>query len=77
MRAIASFDVVCEAAEALLAEGVEPTTVAVQERIGGGSFTTVKKHLTAWAELRAEATAATPAAPAELLSKVQELGRVL
>lgn len=77
MRAIASFEAVSEAADALVVGGIEPSILAVQERIGGGSFTTVKKHLTAWAELRAEQAAATPAAPTELLGKTQEFGRAL
>lgn len=77
MRAIASFDVVCEAADALMVEGLEPSTLAVQERIGGGSFTTVKKHLVAWAELRAKAAANATAVPVELLGKAQEFGRSL
>ena len=41
MRAIASVDAVSDAANSLLLEGLEPNTLVVQERIGGGSFFTV------------------------------------
>ncbi|MGO0063941.1 DNA-binding protein (plasmid) [Brevibacillus fluminis] len=46
------------AAEAIFAEGKEPTQVLVRERLGGGSFTTISAALKDW---RAERKA--PAAP--------------
>jgi len=35
-------------ADQLQAGGTEPTIIMVQERIGGGSYTTVKRYLDAW-----------------------------
>ena len=77
MREIASLEAVCETADTLVAEGLEPSIVAVQTRIGGGSYSTVKKHLTAWAEKRAKAALSTPAVPTEVTTKAQEFGRVV
>lgn len=77
MREIASFELVSDAAEALLLEGVEPSIVNVQKRIGGGSYSTVKKHLAAWAEKRAKDAAAVSSVPTEVLAKAQEFGRTL
>lgn len=77
MREIASYELVCEAANALVVDGGEPSIVAVQSRIGGGSYSTVKKHLAAWAEQRAKETITVPAIPAEVLAKTQELGRAV
>lgn len=77
MREIASFEVVSDAAEALLLEGVEPSIVNVQKRIGGGSYSTVKKHLAAWAEKHAKDAAAVSSVPTEVLAKAQEFGRTL
>lgn len=37
-----------KAADTLLAEGVEPTVITLQERIGGGSYITIKRHLSVW-----------------------------
>lgn len=77
MREIASFELVSDAAEALLLEGVEPSIVNVQKRIGGGSYSTVKKHLAAWAEKHARDAAAVSSVPTEVLAKAQEFGRTL
>lgn len=35
-------------ADHLVAAGTEPTIITVQERIGGGSYTTIKRYLDAW-----------------------------
>jgi predicted RNase H-like nuclease (RuvC/YqgF family) len=43
------------AAEALVAEGVEPTSSAVREKLGGGSFSTICATLKTWRADRAEA----------------------
>lgn len=56
-RAIVTREAVFAIADALTAEGVDPTTIGVQERIGGGSYSTVKKFLDAWKEQRAPAPA--------------------
>lgn len=47
-RAIVTQALVNEAADALAATGEEPSIIAVQERIGGGSYTTVKRFLATW-----------------------------
>ncbi|HLP43602.1 MAG TPA: DNA-binding protein [Fibrobacteria bacterium] len=58
-------------AEAIMAEGATPALVAVRERIGGGSYTTVKKFLDAWFAKRAAADGARP----ELPESVEKKGR--
>lgn len=45
-------ELVDRAAEELRREGQEPTIILVQERVGGGSYTTVKKHLDLWKTAR-------------------------
>src|SRR6266545_5165017 len=47
-RAIVTQAAVVEAADALAAAGEEPTIITVQGRIGGGSYTTVKRYLEEW-----------------------------
>ena len=47
-RAIVTQGLVFEAADALVVAGTEPSIIDVQERIGGGSYTTVKRFLEAW-----------------------------
>lgn len=75
MKEIANYTAVCEAANTLISEGVEPSILAVQSRIGRGSYTTVKKHLMIWAEQRAKEVSTVPAMPAEILGKAQDFGR--
>ncbi|MEL5849802.1 MAG: DNA-binding protein [Candidatus Igneacidithiobacillus chanchocoensis] len=59
-RQIVTPDAVAAAAESLIAEGVEPSIIAVQARVGGGSYSTVKKFLDVWKQQR-EAAAVQPA----------------
>ena len=47
-RTIVTQAAVVEAADTLDATGEEPTIITVQERIGGGSYTTVKRYLEEW-----------------------------
>ena len=47
-KKIVTEDLVVQAAQALTDESVEPTTKKVQERIGGGSFSTVQRYLEPW-----------------------------
>lgn len=37
-----------ETADALVATGEEPSIITVQARIGGGSYTTIKRYLDVW-----------------------------
>lgn len=57
-KAIVTREAVFEAADALAATGDDPSILAVQGRIGGGSYSTVKRFLDAWKAERK------PAAPA-------------
>lgn len=45
---IATPQAVFSACEALASEGVRPSILLVQQRLGGGSYSTVKRHLDAW-----------------------------
>lgn len=76
-RQIVTQQAVTEAAEALIVEGAEPSIVAVQARIGGGSYSTVKKCLDVWKQQRAEAATAAPDTPAEVQAKGQEFARIV
>lgn len=76
-RQIVTQNAVTEAAEALIVEGAEPSIVAVQARIGGGSYSTVKKFLDVWKQQRAEAATAAPETPAEVQAKGQEFARIV
>ena len=76
-RQIVTQQAVTDAAEALIVEGAEPSIVAVQARIGGGSYSTVKKCLDVWKQERAEAATAAPETPAEVQAKGQEFARIV
>src|SRR4051812_45508923 len=47
-KALVTEEAVFAAADALLADDQQPSIIAVQERIGGGSYSTVKRYLDAW-----------------------------
>lgn len=76
-RQIVTQQAVNEAAEGLIVEGSEPSIVAVQSRIGGGSYSTVKRCLDVWKQARAEAATAAPDTPPEVQAKGQEFARVV
>lgn len=57
---LATKETVYEACARLAAEGVKPTLLLVRERIGGGSYTTVQRHLDAWLAEQAQAAVADP-----------------
>lgn len=71
-RRLADDELVAQTAETILAEGGEPSIKAVQSRIGGGSYTTVKRSLDAWRENRSMAGAAAQTMPPELQGRAQE-----
>lgn len=54
-KEIATKEFVFAAADQLLNDGVAVTIKSVQSRVGGGSFTTVKRYLDEWITLRGEA----------------------
>jgi chromosome segregation ATPase len=76
-RQIVTQHAVNEAAEALILEGSEPSILAVQSRIGGGSYSTVKRFLDVWKQERAEAATAAPDTPPEVQAKGQEFARAV
>lgn len=76
-RQIVTQHAVNQAAEALITEGAEPSIVAVQARIGGGSFSTVKRFLDVWKLQRTEAATAAPDTPSEVQAKGQEFASIV
>ena len=76
-RAIVTEEAVAEVAQQLADAGEEPSIIRVQAVIGGGSFSTVKKHLDAWKAQRQVAAAAPVVAPSEIMQRAAEFGRLL
>ena len=76
-KVVATQELVFEAARSLAAEGLEPSMLTVQARIGGGSYTTIKRHLDAWKDQQAPAAQESIKAPDFVLEKSAELGGVL
>lgn len=68
---------VAAAAEAIAAEGAEPTIKAVLARLGSGSETTILKHLRTWRAKRPASQAAAPELPTHIAASLSaELARV-
>ena len=76
-RQIVTSERVAEIANALVLEGQEPSIVAVQAQIGGGSYSTVKRYLDVWRQERAEAAASAPDMPSEIAAKGSEFARAV
>ncbi len=76
-KVVATQELVFEAARAVAAEGLEPSMLTVQARIGGGSYTTIKRHLDAWKDQQATAAQESIKVPDFVLEKSAELGGVL
>lgn len=76
-RPIVTQSAVNAAAAALVADGAEPSIVAVQSRIGGGSFTTIKRCLDVWRQEQATATPSAPDLPAEVQARGNDLVRAV
>lgn len=74
-KQIATEQLVFEAAAAIQANGQAPTIVKVQEFIGAGSYTTIKRHLDAWTQSQAVAEAVE--LPEAVAARSAELGRAL
>lgn len=74
-KQIATEAAVFAAAEALAAEGVEPSLTSVQARTGG-SYTTVKRHLEAW-ETKRKGELAAVDLPAEIEARGREFVQAL
>ena len=75
-KAIVTREAVFEAADALTEAGSDPSILAVQGRIGGGSYSTVKRYLDAW---KAEQKSAAPIieVPPDVAARGEELVRSL
>ncbi len=76
-RQIVTQQAVTEIADALAAEGLDPSILAVQSRIGGGSYSTVKRYLDAWKQERAQVHAAATDTPPAIQSKGQEFAHAV
>ena len=76
-RQIVTQQAVNEVANALVAEGLDPSILAVQSRIGGGSYSTVKRYLDAWKQERAAVSAGAVATPAAIQAKGQEFAQAV
>ena len=74
-RPVATQELVTAAAESVLAEGGEPSILTVQARIGGGSYSTVKRYLDLWRQQRQAAEQAAPPLPAELEARALDFAR--
>ena len=72
-RTLVTAEAVASAAAALIAAGQEPTIIAVQQRVGGGSFTTIKRELDAWRAARQMPSA--PPLPEQLATQVTDFAR--
>lgn len=66
-KTIATQEAVWGAADALWAEGLEPTYELIKKRIGGGSLTAIGQHLKTWTARRDEMAALK--VPEELLAR--------
>lgn len=76
-RPIVTQQAVTQVAQELIAQGQDPSIVAVQARIGGGSFSTVKRYLDGWRQQREQDAAAAPATPREVQEKAQDFARAV
>lgn len=74
-KQVATEEAVFAAADALVAEGKEPSLKVVQERTGG-SYTTVKRHLEAW-EAKRKGEIAAVDLPADIESRGREFVQTL
>lgn len=76
-RQIVTQEAVSEVAQGLIREGQEPSIIAVQSRIGGGSYSTVKRYLDAWKLAQTEAANSATPLPAEVRAKGEEFTRAV
>ena len=76
-RQIVTQQAVTEVADALVAEGLDPSIMAVQSRIGGGSYSTVKRYLDVWKQERAAMDAGATDTPPAIQAKGQEFAQAV
>ncbi|WP_374483761.1 DNA-binding protein [Zoogloea sp.] len=72
VRKLVTQELVTTIADAIVAEGRTPSIIEVRERVGGGSFTTVKRYLDAWHQGQAEANMAALDMPSEFEEKAHQ-----
>lgn len=75
-RTIVTEAAVAAAAQQFADAGEEPSIIRLQALIGGGSFSTVKRHLDAWKAQR-QATPPAVAVPPAIAQRAEEFGRQL
>ena len=73
-KAVVTQERVFEVAEALVEQGVTPTILNVQDGIGGGSYTTVKRYLDQWKEAAPKQRRAVEL-PETAVTRLMSLGR--
>ena len=73
-KAVVTQERVFEVAEALVEQGVTPTILNVQDGIGGGSYTTVKRYLDQWKEAAPKQRRAVEL-PEAAVTRLMSLGR--
>jgi chromosome segregation ATPase len=76
-KALVTQGAVFEVADVLLAAGEEPSIIAVQERIGGGSYSTVKRYLDDWKVQRQVTQQQAMEVPEEIVTRGNEFMRRL
>ena len=76
-KPIVTKELVFEIASRLITENVEPSIMNVQTRLGGGSYTTVKRYLDEWRQSEKEKIPATSEVPGEISQKSEELVRTI
>lgn len=76
-KPIVTQSLVSDAANAMKKEGIEPSIIAIQKHIGGGSFTTIKKFMDVWKEECDAALQSAPDTPEEVEQKGRELTRAV
>ena len=76
-KQFATQELVFKAAADLLAEGVDPSLLLVQAKVGGGSYTTIKRYLDQWAAHRASEAQTALDVPESVAKKSMELARSL
>ena len=76
-RQIVTQQAVTEVADALVNEGLDPSIMAVQSRIGGGSYSTVKRYLDVWKQEKAAMDAGATDTPPAIQAKGQEFAQTV
>ena len=77
MKAVVTRERVFETADQLGAAGEEPTIITVQARIGGGSYTTIKRYLDEWHTARQAAQQQRAELPDTLAERALALAQAL